>query len=112
MKKDKASPAAVAYDFGQRVKAARLNTNISQENLAALVGLSIKSIKNAEKGKCQFETMVAILIALGKADQLDLLLPPATVSPIQLAKLQSKQRQRASTQTEQQPTNTEVKPAW
>ena len=105
------SPSAKALEFGQRLKTARLNANITQEHLADLIGLSIKSVKNAEKGKCQFETIVAILMALGKADQLDLLLPPATLSPVQLAKLQGKQRKRASSPAET-PNDKETKPAW
>jgi putative transcriptional regulator len=106
------SPAAIATELGERLKKTRLNANISQHKLAEMIGLSVKSVKNAEKGKCQFETMVAILMALGKADQLDLLLPVSTISPIQLAKLQGKQRQRATNTASGSQAASKVKPAW
>ena len=105
------SPTALVAQFGERVKKARLNANISQENLAQKVGMSVKSIKNAEKGKCQFETMVAILMALGKVDQLDLVLPASNISPIQLAKLHGKKRQRA-TSTAASFGEKEIKSVW
>jgi putative transcriptional regulator len=106
------SPAAIATELGERLKKTRLNANISQHKLALMIGMSVKSVKNAEKGKCQFETMVAILMALGKADQLDLLLPASTISPIQLAKLQGKQRQRATNKNSSGTQASMVKPAW
>lgn len=111
MKNQVVSPTALAAQFGERVKKARLNANISQQHLAKKVGLSVKSIKNAEKGRCQFETMVAILMALGKADQLDLVLSASNISPIQLAKLQGKQRQRAAS-TGASFDKKEIKSAW
>ncbi len=111
MSNTKKSPIIVAADFGQRVKKARLSKNITQEHLAKNIGLSVKSVKNAEKGKCQFETMVAILMALGKEDQLNLVLPESEVSPIQLVKLKGKQRQRA-TSTGADADEKEIKSAW
>jgi putative transcriptional regulator len=106
------SPTAIATELGERLKTTRLNANISQDKLAKMIGMSVKSVKNAEKGKCQFETMVAILMALGKADQLDLLLPVSNISPIQLAKLQGKQRQRATNSASSSKEAGKVKPAW
>ncbi|SFR60332.1 helix-turn-helix transcriptional regulator [Thiomicrospira sp. ALE5] len=90
------SAAAVAEALGERLKQARLNQNRTQAEVAMFVGVSKKTILNAEKGKAQLDVFVAILQALDLVEQLDRFLPPQLISPIQLAKLQGQQRQRAS----------------
>lgn len=92
------SPAAVAEVLGQRLKQARLNRDLTQIEVAEHAGVSRKAVLNAEKGKTQLEVLIAILQALDLTAQLDNFLPPQPPSPIQLAKLQGKQRQRASGQ--------------
>lgn len=83
-------------DLGERLKQARLNADLTQQNLADKTGLSRKVIMRAEKGQAQLETVVAILMALDLTKQLDLFIPIATESPVQLAKRQGQRRQRAS----------------
>ncbi len=90
------SPSAVVAELGERLKQARLNANKTQAELAEQAGLSRKAVLNAEKGKTQLETLVAIMIALKLTQQLNSFLPPVEISPLQLAKLQGKKRQRAS----------------
>ncbi|MES9905005.1 MAG: helix-turn-helix transcriptional regulator [Sedimenticola sp.] len=90
------SPAAIAEELGKRLKQARLNTNLTQVEVAGLAGVSRKVLLNAEKGKVQLEALVAIMVALNLTGQLDRFLPKQDISPIQLAKLQGKKRQRAS----------------
>ncbi|MAZ87600.1 MAG: transcriptional regulator [Cellvibrionaceae bacterium] len=97
------SPSAVAAQLGARLKQARLNANKTQAELADKAGLNRKAVLNAEKGKAQLETVVAMMIALNLSQQLDSFLPPIEISPLQLAKLQGKKRQRAS-----KPRNTEA----
>ena len=92
------SPAAIAEALGERLKQARLNRDITQAEAAELAGVSRKVVLNAEKGKVQLESLIAILAALDLTAQLDNFLPPQPPSPIQLAKLQGKRRQRASGQ--------------
>ncbi|PWC10940.1 transcriptional regulator [Brenneria roseae subsp. americana] len=92
------SPAAIAEELGERLKQARLNSNLTQSEVADLAGLSRKAVLNAEKGKVQLEALIAIMAALNLTEQLDKFLPPQDISPIQLARLQGKQRQRASGQ--------------
>ncbi|WGL18404.1 helix-turn-helix transcriptional regulator [Microbulbifer bruguierae] len=92
------SPAAIAETLGLRLKQARLNRDLTQQEVAERAGLSRKAVLNAEKGKAQLEVVIAILQTLDLTAQLDHFLPPQPPSPIQLARLQGKQRQRASGQ--------------
>jgi putative transcriptional regulator len=96
MKIDKMSTAAMAEELGNRLKQARLNADITQAELAARTGLNRRTILNAEKGNVQLKNLVAILVSLGMADQLNLFLPVQEISPLQLAKLKGQKRQRAS----------------
>jgi DNA-binding XRE family transcriptional regulator len=90
------SPAAIAEELGRRLKQARLNANLTQTEVAERAGVSRKIIISAEKGVVQLESLLAIMIALDLVRQLDNFLPKQDISPIQLAKLQGKQRQRAT----------------
>jgi putative transcriptional regulator len=90
------SMTAYAEEIGERLKQARLNRNLSQAEVADLAGVARKTVLNAEKGKVQLDIMIAIMMALDLTDQLDQFLPKQEISPLQLAKLQGKKRQRAS----------------
>ena len=90
------SPAAIAEDLGERLKQARLNANLTQADVAERSGVSRKVLINAEKGKVQLESLVAIMLSLNLSHHLDTFLAKPSISPLQLAKLQGKQRQRAS----------------
>ena len=86
---------ALAEEIGDRLKQARLNRDLTQSEVA---GIARKTVLNAEKGKVQLDIMIAILMALDLTQQIDLFLPKQEISPLQLAKLQGKKRQRASGQ--------------
>ena len=92
------APGAIAQELGERLKHARLNTDLTQLEVAKLAGVSRKAVLNAEKGKAQLEVFVAIMSALNLTSHLDYFLPKPDISPLQLAKLQGKKRQRASGQ--------------
>lgn len=106
------SPAAIAEELGYRLKQARLNADLTQAEVASRTGLNRRTILNAEKGKVQLENFVAILVSLGMADQLNLFLPVQEISPIQLAKLKGKKRQRASRSKNRKARIKEDKPSW
>ncbi|WP_225815273.1 helix-turn-helix transcriptional regulator [Photorhabdus antumapuensis] len=93
---DERTVSAIAEELGERLKQARLNNDLTQAEVAELSGVTRKTVLNAEKGKVQLEIFVAIMAALNLTEQLDLFLPKQNISPIQLAKLQGKKRQRAS----------------
>lgn len=94
----KLTASAFAAEIGERLKQARLNQDFTQSEVADIAGLARKTVLNAEKGKVQLENLIAIMMALDLTDQLDLFLPKQEISPLQLAKLQGKKRQRASGQ--------------
>ena len=93
---DRMSPAAIAEQLGDRLKQARLNANLTQAELASKTGLNRRTILNAEKGNVQLKNLVAIFVGLDMSDHLNLFLPIQEISPLQLAKLKGKKRQRAS----------------
>ena len=92
------SPSAIAEELGARLKQARLNADKTQVEVAELAGVTRKAVLNAEKGKVPLEVLIAIMGALHLTAQLDNFLPVQDISPIQLAKLQGRKRQRASGQ--------------
>jgi transcriptional regulator with XRE-family HTH domain len=88
---------AILAELGARLRRLRLNADISQEALAEATGLSRKTVQNAESGEnCSLDTLVRMLRGLNALQQLDHFMPAAEPSPIQLARLHGKQRQRAS----------------
>ncbi len=82
--------------LGNRLKQTRINANLTQSQLGDIIGKSRTAIERAEKGKCNLNTFVRILIALDADEQLDLFLPEPAPSPVLLAKAKGKQRKRAS----------------
>ncbi len=106
------SPLAIAEELGNRLKRARLRADLTQSEVASRSGLSRKTILNAEKGKVQLENLIAILVAMDMAEQLNMLLPVQGVSPIQMAKLKGQQRQRASRSTKRNTQSKTDEPSW
>ena len=109
---DKMSPAAIAEQLGNRLKHARLNADLTQAELASRTGLNRKTILNAEKGNVQLKNLIAILVSLDMADQLNLFLPVQEISPLQLLRLKGKQRQRASRSKKKSSPSREDKFSW
>ncbi len=93
------TPKAIATELGQRLKIARLNANLTQEQVAESAWVSRRTVAKAEEGYVLLENLVAILQALDLLEQIDLFLPPQDYSPMQMLKLQGKKRQRASRAT-------------
>jgi len=106
------SPAAIVEELGHRLKRARLNSNLTQAEVATRTGLNRRTILNAEKGKAQLENFVAILVSLEMTEQLDMFLPVQEISPLQLAKLKGQERQRASKSKNMMSKTKEEKTLW
>jgi putative transcriptional regulator len=106
------SPAAMAKELGNRLKQARLNADLTQAEVASRSGLNRRTVLNAEKGKVQLDNLVAILVSMDMADQLNIFLPVQEISPILLAKLKGRERQRASGSKKRNLKIKEDKPSW
>ena len=88
---------AVLEELGRRVQSQRLNANLAQAEVAQKAGVSRRALQNLESGRvCTLSLLIRVLRALGKLGQLDTLLPEPGPSPLQLAKLKGRERQRAS----------------
>lgn len=100
MSLEQASNQDVLEFLAGRLRAARLNENVTQADLAEAAGVSLMTVKRAESGKANTTllTFVALLRALGRVDQLELLLPGPAVRPMELAASGGQRRQRASGQ--------------
>jgi putative transcriptional regulator len=89
----------IIRDIGKRLKALRLRKNITQESLSKKTGLNRVTISKIERGqKTSLFSLIQILRGLDELQRLDSIIPGETFSPLQLARLQSMQRKRASRQ--------------
>ena len=87
---------ALLKELGARLRTTRLNQNITQDELAARSGVGKGAVRAAELGgNPTLMNLLRILRALQKLDQFDLLLPETGPSPIEMVKMQGKQRVRA-----------------
>lgn len=88
--------AAIAL-IGERIQRERLNQNMTQQDLAEHAGIGVRTLRSLENGENPtVETLIRTLRALGRLGAIDALLPEPGLSPIQLAKLQGRERRRAS----------------
>lgn len=90
------SDKGLETELGGRLRALRLRKNITQKALAEATTLSLNAIKSLESGRGKLSTLIAVLRALGTLDHLNSFIPEPAISPIQLAKMQGKGRERAS----------------
>ncbi len=89
--------AAVLKELGERVRRHRLNLNVTQKDLAEKAGVARSVVQKIEQGEtCLLDGWLRVLRSLGVLDQLNAFLPDPGVSPLQLARLQDRERQRAS----------------
>lgn len=90
------SDRAIARELGERLRSLRLQRNVTQRELADATTLSLNTIKALEGGRGKLASLIAVLRELDALDRLDSLLPVNDISPLQLARLHGRQRQRAS----------------
>ncbi len=93
---DAMSDRAAMEEIGRRLQIQRLNLNVTQTDLAAKVGISRRALQNLESGHSgALAVLIRVLRAIGKLDSLDTFLPESGLSPLQLARLKGRERQRA-----------------
>lgn len=94
---DSMTHEAILKEIGERVQQRRLNKNLSQGDLAQLAGVSRRAVHLLESGRSTtLTTLLGVLRGLNALAEIENFLPATQVSPIQLAKLQGRVRQRAS----------------
>ena len=91
------SEQAVLEELGRRLQDQRLNANLAQAEVARKAGVSRRALQNLESGRvCTLPLLIRVMRVLGKLQPLEALLPETGPSPIQLAKLKGRERQRAT----------------
>lgn len=88
----------ILREIGRRIQRYRLQQNRTIDDVAAAAGVSARTAIRAEHGaRPTLATLIRILRALGRLDALDAMLPTPLVSPLQVAHLSGRERQRART---------------
>jgi transcriptional regulator with XRE-family HTH domain len=88
----------ILSELGRRLRRYRLQQNRELEEVARTAGVGLRTAARAEAGQNPtLATLIKLLRALGRLDTLDAFLPPALPSPIEMAKLAGRVRERAGT---------------
>lgn len=103
------SDKAIETELGKRLRALRLQKNVTQQSLAEATRLSLNSIKALEAGRSKLSTLIAVLRELDALEQLAHFAPDPGISPLQLARMQGKPRERASGRRNQ---DDKDEPSW
>ncbi len=91
------SDETVLVEMGKRIAQSRLDQQWTQQKLAEQAGISKRTLERVEAGaSAQMLSVIRILRVLNLLDNLDLLLPQASVSPMDYLRMKGKKRQRAS----------------
>jgi len=86
----------VVEELGRRLARTRLERNLTQAQLAAQAGVGRATLQRLESGESsELSTFIRTLRALGLLELLDRLVPEPRPSPIELLKLQGRERLRA-----------------
>jgi len=91
------SEQAIAQTIGSRVEALRVKKNINQKTVAEEAGISRTTLRQLMAGKGTLLNLIAVLRVIGELDRLSSLVEEVRSSPIQMAKMAGKKRQRAYT---------------
>jgi len=85
-------------ELGARLARARLGKNLTQAQLAAQAGVSLRTLSRIERGNgaSLMSAFIRVCRALGLAERFEALVPEAAPSPMEQLKMQGRQRRRAS----------------
>lgn len=91
------SDDAILGELGHRLQQRRLDLRLTQAELAEQAGIGKRTVERLENGaSVQFASLVRIFRVLGLMGALDEMLPQGGPRPMDLLRLQGKQRQRAT----------------
>lgn len=86
------SDPELLVEFGNRIRLARIEKNMTQQMLAIRSGLNRSTIRDLENGgSVNLMSLMQLLRSLELLERLDLLVPGGTQSPV-LAKLQGERK--------------------
>jgi transcriptional regulator with XRE-family HTH domain len=87
----------ILKQLGRRLRQRRLSQNLTQVELAGQGGIDPGVLRKIEAGKgYTISAFIGVLRALGMLDNLDAAVPEPSASPIEMAKLQGRERERAT----------------
>jgi transcriptional regulator with XRE-family HTH domain len=88
--------AALLGELGNRLTRRRLRLELTQAEAARRAGIGKRTLERIEAGHdTQLSTFLRLLGALELLDGLESIVPEPRMSPVQLVKLQGRQRKRA-----------------
>lgn len=86
---------ALIEQLGGKLRELRIESNMTQAELAEAAGVGVSTIREAEKGgNISLAKLARILRALRRLDLLELFFAPKPVSPIAMAKAQGETKPR------------------
>lgn len=89
--------ASVLEILGARVKAHRIEANLTQAELSEQAGVSKRTLERIESGQgSELVTLIRLLRILGLIDRLDRLVPEITPGPIAQLESRGKRRKRVA----------------
>lgn len=75
-------------EISKRIRQYRISAELMQEELAEKAGVSLRTLQYFENGHdIRFENFIKILMALGLADNLEVVVPDVNNSPIRLLEI-------------------------
>ena len=87
----------IEEEIGKRIQKVRLLQNLTQKDLAQKAGLSRGAVSKIERGQgATLSSMIEIMRVLRLLDSFEQVFPTAQLSPLEIVKLEGKQRKRAS----------------
>lgn len=94
---------ALMNELGKRMRAIRIASGITQENMALRSGVSLNTVKRIENGQSiRLDSFFSMMRALNLTSALDHLIPEQDVPPTELLAHQGKQRKRASSRRKEE----------
>lgn len=89
------SEPAILQKMGRRIRDYRMRMEMTQSELAEKSGVSMGTIVRVEQGNpISTLLLISILRTIGLLENLEVLLPELSISPLQMRKLQGKKVQR------------------
>ncbi len=103
----------VLGELGRRMARTRLERNLTQAQLASQAGLGRATLQRLEAGQpSALSSFIRTLRALDLLELLDRLVPEPPPSPIELLKLQGKERRRARARINHLPSSSTAPWHW